>query len=132
MNSNTGAGPEPTETFPPPQPLWRLTVVEVTSVVLFSFRKTRTVVGSLEECEALYNRARTHNLVVGWWSLFGIFWNLPALSSNKRALSKLRGLAGDGVVAAGWRSDPSGRHLQRYWDGQHWTDQVADQTTDSA
>lgn len=28
--------------------------------------------------------------------------------------------------AAGWHSDPSGRHQLRYWDGQSWTDQVSD------
>jgi Protein of unknown function (DUF2510) len=27
---------------------------------------------------------------------------------------------------AGWRSDPSGRHDERYWDGSAWTDRVAD------
>ena len=34
---------------------------------------------------------------------------------------------------AGWHPDPSGRHQQRYWDGQAWTDAVADggqQSTD--
>ena len=27
---------------------------------------------------------------------------------------------------AGWHPDPSGRHQQRYWDGQAWTNAVAD------
>jgi hypothetical protein len=27
---------------------------------------------------------------------------------------------------AGWRPDPQGRHEHRYWDGNGWTDQVAD------
>ena len=27
---------------------------------------------------------------------------------------------------AGWYADPSGRHEARYWDGQRWTDRVAD------
>jgi hypothetical protein len=33
----------------------------------------------------------------------------------------------------GWRSDPTGRHQLRYWDGTHWSDHVADrgeQSTD--
>lgn len=28
--------------------------------------------------------------------------------------------------AAAWYPDPSGRHQQRYWDGAHWTGNVAD------
>jgi hypothetical protein len=32
-------------------------------------------------------------------------------------------------VAAGWAADPYGRHQWRYWDGSHWTDQVADGST---
>ena len=28
---------------------------------------------------------------------------------------------------AGWHPDPLGRHAQRYWDGQQWTEHVADQ-----
>ena len=31
-----------------------------------------------------------------------------------------------GSSGAGWHPDPSGRHQQRYWDGQAWTDAVAD------
>ena len=27
---------------------------------------------------------------------------------------------------AGWWTDPTGRHLRRYWDGTQWTDHVAD------
>jgi len=27
---------------------------------------------------------------------------------------------------AGWHPDPTGRHQQRYWDGQTWTDAVVD------
>ena len=28
--------------------------------------------------------------------------------------------------AAGWQPDPTGKHDHRYWDGTHWTDNVAD------
>ena len=28
--------------------------------------------------------------------------------------------------AAGWYVDPSGRHEARYWDGDRWTDRIAD------
>jgi hypothetical protein len=27
---------------------------------------------------------------------------------------------------AGWNPDPTGRHEYRYWDGERWTDQIAD------
>ena len=30
------------------------------------------------------------------------------------------------TVPAGWKSDPTGRHQFRYWDGFHWTENVAD------
>ena len=30
-----------------------------------------------------------------------------------------------------WRSDPSGSHRQRWWDGTHWTDDVVDEDPES-
>jgi Protein of unknown function (DUF2510) len=33
--------------------------------------------------------------------------------------------------AAGWAADPYGRHQWRYWDGNRWTDQVANGSTQS-
>lgn len=33
------------------------------------------------------------------------------------------------AVPAGWFADPSRRHELRYWDGQRWTEQVADRGT---
>jgi Protein of unknown function (DUF2510) len=33
--------------------------------------------------------------------------------------------------SAGWAADPFGRHQWRYWDGNRWTDQVADGSTQS-
>ena len=30
------------------------------------------------------------------------------------------------TVPAGWKADPTGRHQFRYWDGLHWTENVAD------
>jgi hypothetical protein len=30
------------------------------------------------------------------------------------------------TVPAGWNSDPTARHQFRYWDGAHWTENVAD------
>lgn len=34
-----------------------------------------------------------------------------------------------GAVPARWGDDPTGRHGLRYWDGQRWTEHVADGTT---
>jgi Protein of unknown function (DUF2510) len=36
---------------------------------------------------------------------------------------------GQAAVPAGWFADPSRRHELRYWDGQRWTEQVADRGT---
>ncbi|HLH28673.1 MAG TPA: DUF2510 domain-containing protein, partial [Acidimicrobiales bacterium] len=30
------------------------------------------------------------------------------------------------AVPAGWKADPTGRHQFRYWNGRHWTENVAD------
>ena len=30
------------------------------------------------------------------------------------------------TIPAGWKADPAGRHQYRYWDGFHWTENVAD------
>ena len=31
-----------------------------------------------------------------------------------------------GALPAAWYRDPSERHERRWWDGEHWTDRVAD------
>lgn len=31
-----------------------------------------------------------------------------------------------GTTQSGWYSDPTGRYLYRYWDGEQWTQQVGD------
>jgi hypothetical protein len=36
-----------------------------------------------------------------------------------------------GPGAPGWAADPYGRHQWRYWDGNRWTDEVADGSTQS-
>lgn len=35
------------------------------------------------------------------------------------------------TVASGWKVDPTGRHQFRYWDGFHWTENVADDGEES-
>ena len=34
--------------------------------------------------------------------------------------------------AAGWYADPSGHHEARYWDGDRWTDRIADRGVENA
>jgi hypothetical protein len=35
------------------------------------------------------------------------------------------------TVPSGWKTDPTGRHQFRYWDGSHWTENVADEGQES-
>ena len=37
-----------------------------------------------------------------------------------------------GALPAAWYPDPSGRHERRWWDGDHWTDRVADGDQEAA
>lgn len=49
----------------------------------------------------------------------------------KPKVHELEGLLGGQSVPAtpraGWYTDPTGRHQQRYWDGLKWTENVSDQ-----
>ncbi len=117
--------------MPAPPSGYRLTLIEVTSVLVVTFRKSKTLVGTIDEIEAFYRRVRTHNLCAGWWGFpAGLIWNPMAMRSNKKAMANIRGLAASGAVAANWYPDPTGRHGVRYWDGTAWTDRVSDLATD--
>jgi hypothetical protein len=118
--------------LPPPSALFRLSQIEVTGYVVIAQREIRSVVGTMEDVEALYGNVRRHNLLFGWWSIIiAPIWTLMALSRNRNALLECRRLAAAGTIPAGWRPDPTGHHPMRYWDGQAWTDQVSgDVTTD--
>jgi hypothetical protein len=123
--------PMPEGTFPPPPVRYTLRISEITSVIIMSFRKVRTMTGSPEEIEAFYRRVNTHNLLLGWWGFpFGIIWTPMVLSKNHKALEKFRGLVKTGMAPAAWLPDPTGRHGARYWDGQQWSDRVSDVATD--
>jgi hypothetical protein len=116
------------EGLAPPARVFTLTLVEVTSVLVITFRKRPAMSAkSIAELRAFYRKVLTHNLLLGWWGFpFGLIWTPWALVTNRRALLKLRHLMASGAVAAGWFPDPTGRHQTRYWDGQRWTDQVSD------
>jgi Protein of unknown function (DUF2510) len=114
--------------MPPPALTFRLSLIEVTSVLVVTMRRTRAVsAAGGEDFKGFYRKVLAHNLLLGWWGFpFGLIWTPMALIRNQRALAKLRGLQSSGTAAAGWYSDPSGRHESRYWDGTTWTDQVRD------
>lgn len=118
-------------TFPPPPRRFKLTVTEVTSVLIVTHRATKSVTGSLEDAAAHYRKVLIHNLLAGWWGLpLGPILTVIELLQNRRAMARLREIAATGVAPAAWLPDPSGRHVHRYWDGQVWTDHVADVSTD--
>jgi len=109
--------------------LFHLRLLKHTGAVIFWQQQTVTCTGTLEQCEAAYRNAQTHNLVAGWWSLVSaLVMNWIALFSNLSAIRKLRALAQQHPGAAvpppmppGWYADPSGFPRQRYWDGAGWT-----------
>ena len=63
------------------------------ALILFNIR-TFTVTGTLEQCEAAYRRAQTHNLLAGWWSLLSVLlMNWIAIFGNMGQISAVRRLA---------------------------------------
>jgi hypothetical protein len=72
-----------------------LRIGTVTSFVLMTQRRTVIHTGTFEQLQALYNKARTHNLLAGWWGIpFGLIWTPIVLSRNARAFKQLCQLAG--------------------------------------
>ncbi len=54
---------------------------------------------------------------------------LPASLTSRSYHPKQRASLAEGritSVPAGWKADPTGRHQFRYWNGSHWTENVAD------
>jgi hypothetical protein len=55
---------------------------------------------------------------------------LPASLTSKQYKPRQRSNLAEGrltaPVPAGWKADPTGRHQFRYWNGLHWTENVAD------
>lgn len=78
----------------PRAPIYRLTVTEVTSLLVYSQQRTRTLTGTLAELEAGYRQVTRHNLLCGWWGIpFGVIFTPVALIGNGKAIRHLRGLA---------------------------------------
>ena len=118
--------------FGSPPPNFRLALIQVRSFVLVTHRRGRAMSGSVDDLTAFARKVWIQNLLLGWWGFpFGLVWTPIALYRNSQSLRALRKLGADGLAAAGWYPDPSGRHGARYWDGKAWTDRVSDTGTDS-
>jgi hypothetical protein len=68
-----------------------------------------------------------------WWVIYR-FWDPRPVHPPAPAIPQQIPFAGTtpvlaqqptGAVPASWQTDPTGRNLQRYWDGQKWTEHVA-------
>jgi hypothetical protein len=76
------------------EPLFRIALSRVTSVVILTQRQTHVYTGTFEQLERAYRQARTYNLLAGWWGIpFGIVWTPMCLWRNRKALAELRALA---------------------------------------
>lgn len=117
--------------IPGPDPNHTLVLTEVTSVLVYSAQRIRSMSGDLDTLERFYRTVRTHNLLAGWWAIpFGLIYNPIALNDNRKAMREVRARASAGEAPPGWHPDPTGRHGARYWDGRTWTEEVSDITTD--
>lgn len=75
----------------PRAPIYRLTVTEVTSVLVYTQQKTRVFTGTLDELEVRYRAVTRHNLLFGWWGIpVGFIWTPIALYGNAKAVRVLR------------------------------------------
>lgn len=74
----------PAHAYPTPdQRIFQVRATTHTGGLVLWFNQSRTVRGTYAECSAALNRAQTHNVIFGWWSLFSIlFMNWIALGEN--------------------------------------------------
>jgi len=122
------------ESVPPPQRIYSLKLAEVTSYLIGCRSQALTVNGTIDELNAFYKAAVSHNLRLGWWSIPGLLWTTVALRLNLSSLRQLeaavlRDLAeveSSGVSdLAGWYPDPRDDRTVLYWDGTTWTQQAS-------
>jgi hypothetical protein len=74
-----------------------LTLKKHTGMLVVMQTQTIRVQGTLEQCEAAYREAQTHNLLAGWWGMFSfLFMNWIAIFSNMSAIGEVRRLARGG------------------------------------
>jgi len=80
---------------------FRLALLEVTSYLIVTQRKTRVYTGSYDQLMEQYRKVMTHNLVAGWWGIpFGLVWTPLALRKNAQARKKLEEIASQPPSAA--------------------------------
>lgn len=71
-----------------------ITLKKHTGMLVVMSTRTLRVEGTLEQCEAAYRDAQTHNLTAGWWGMFSfLFMNWIAIFSNMSAIQQVRRLA---------------------------------------
>ncbi|MDA8185122.1 MAG: hypothetical protein M0035_11985 [Actinomycetota bacterium] len=74
-------------------PSFKLVLLQVTSIVIYTRRSQLTFTGTLPALEAAYRTVLRHNLLAGWWGFpFGIVWTPLALLRNRTTMRKLRQL----------------------------------------
>jgi hypothetical protein len=67
-----------------------------TGMLLMSQTRTLTVRGTLEQVQAAYRSAQTHNLLAGWWGVISLFiLNPVALIGNAHQWTRVKRAAGD-------------------------------------
>jgi len=80
---------------------FRLALLEVTSYLIVTQRKTRVYTGSYDQLMDHCRKVMTHNLVAGWWGIpFGLVWTPLALRKNAQAKKKLAEIASQPPSAA--------------------------------
>jgi len=74
---------------------YHITLTKVTGMIIVAQQSRRTYTGTVKELEAQYKKVLCYNLVLGWWSLFSLVWNVIALVRNYKMLQSLRKLAAE-------------------------------------
>jgi hypothetical protein len=88
------AAPLQAPTAQPGQRQFMLTLRKHTGMIVLMRTQSYRFQGTLEQCEAAYRSAQTHNLLAGWWGMFSLlFMNWFAIFSNMSAIGKVRRLA---------------------------------------
>jgi hypothetical protein len=49
--------------------LYHIRLIKHTGATIFWQQQRVAVTGTLQQCEAAYRSAQTHNLAAGWWSM---------------------------------------------------------------
>ena len=114
-------GQQPQQLYPPPPavPVFQVRATTHTGVLVFWFNRRRTVTGTYDQCAAALRSAQTHNLIVGWWSIFSILlMNWIALANNSSACNKLKHDAQQAqAYAQWWHRDYAPWYQQHYGQG---------------